>query len=491
MAIYHLTATVISRARGQSATAAAAYRSGSVLRDERYGQTHNFSRHAAVLHTEIMTPPEAPPWVRDRQTLWNRVEAGERRKDAQLARAIEIGMPVELALDQSVALLRDYIAREFVSQGMTADFSIRRNQAGNPHAHIMLTLRMAAGDGFGPKMRQWNRKSNLLDWRAAWAERANAHLARAGCEARIDHRSLESQQSELAPERKTGNRGRREESALPPHVQERFAEQRRIARDNGETIISDPTVAIRALCRQKPIFIGEDLVNFLTSRTADAAQFDAAWRAISASSELVPLPANAENPVRYTSRDLLEAEKSLMKRVAAMSARPGRNAPPPAALPAAPCSQLTDAQRRAVEYLFADGDLKVLAMEPGEEKNGLLAAARAMWEARGLRVIGLTLSRAAADEFRSSTGIVSETLDARELALQERRETAAASDVTVVEGAEMVGLKQLERLLAVADKARGKVLLLGYSQQLAAMGRMSPLQRIVERTAEEGAEPVG
>src|SRR6202521_4144261 len=97
LAIYHLTAKVISRARGQSIIAAAAYRSGSALRDERYGLTHNYTRNRKAAHSEIMSPAGAPVWVHDRETLWNRVEAGERRKDSQLARAIEIGLPVELS----------------------------------------------------------------------------------------------------------------------------------------------------------------------------------------------------------------------------------------------------------------------------------------------------------------------------------------------------------------------------------------------------------
>ncbi len=204
MAIYHLTVKVISRARGQSISAAAAYRSGSRLRDERYGLTHNYSRDRRVTHTEIMTPAGAPAWALDRETLWNRVEAGERRKDAQLARAVEIGIPVELSHAQSVALLREYTAREFVSKGMIADLCIRRNAANNPCAHLLLTLREATPSGFGPKMRQWNRKSNLLEWRSAWAERANQHLARAGHAVRVDHRTLETQQSELTPSRKVG-----------------------------------------------------------------------------------------------------------------------------------------------------------------------------------------------------------------------------------------------------------------------------------------------
>jgi hypothetical protein len=174
LAIYHLTAKVISRARGQSIAAAAAYRSGSVLRDERYGLTHNYTRDRPAAHSEIMSPPGAPDWVHHRETLWNRVEAAERRKDAQLARAIEISLPVELSVTESVALVRDYIAQEFVCKGMIADFSIRRNAADNPQVHILLTLREAAASGFGPGMRcesiigLWRLKRANLRRAATW-----------------------------------------------------------------------------------------------------------------------------------------------------------------------------------------------------------------------------------------------------------------------------------------------------------------------------------
>ena len=136
--------------------------------------------------------------------LWNRVEAAEHRWDSQLARAIEVGLPVELSHEQDVALMREYLAHEFVEHGMIADFSIRRSDPRNPHAHVLLTLRPVTALGFGPKARHWNRKSNLLEWRIAWAERANRYLAHAGHDVRIDHRTLEAQQIELAPARRIG-----------------------------------------------------------------------------------------------------------------------------------------------------------------------------------------------------------------------------------------------------------------------------------------------
>ena len=285
MAIYHLTANIISRARGQSVVAAAAYRSGAALHDERYGITHYHSRKRVILHSEIMAPPGAPAWVCDRQALWNRVEAGESRKDSQLARLIEIGLPVELSVDECVVLVREYVATEFVAKGMIADFCIR-GDTHNPNAHILLTLRGVTAQGFGPKERRWNGKATLLEWRSAWADRANEHLARAGQAMRIDHRTLAAQQIELTPGRRIGIAGRPRQGieTLPSHLQERISEQKRIANDNGAAILEDPSVVLRALTHQQPTFSLEDLARFLRSRTDGAEQLDASILAIGTAS---------------------------------------------------------------------------------------------------------------------------------------------------------------------------------------------------------------
>jgi Ti-type conjugative transfer relaxase TraA len=487
LAIYHLTAKVISRARGQSIAAAAAYRSGSALRDERYGQSHNYTRNRKAAHSEIMAPAGAPAWVQDRETLWNRVEAAERRKDSQLARAIDIGLPVELSEAENVALVRDYIAQEFVSKGMIADFCIRRNDAGNPYAQILLTLREATPSGFGPKMRHWNRKSNLLEWRSVWAERANQHLARAGHVVRIDHRTLEAQQSELTPGRNIGvGRGRQGEQTLPDHLQERVAERQRIAKQNGEMILEDPTVALRALSRQRPIFTHQELVQFLESRTGGPEQLDAVLAAIMDSGELVPLTLDDAKPTRFTSRDMLEAEKSLMKRVALMATRRGHGVSlqPPRSGP--PQDALTEEQHGAFEYLVGEGDIKALAARAGNGKSALLAAVRELWERQGLSVVGIALSRIAAETLQASSGILSQTLESYELAWQEGRDPLTLNHVVVVDGAEMIGLKQLERILAVADKARSKIVLVGESPQLEAMGPTSPLRNILDKVGPVG-----
>ncbi|MGH8143891.1 MAG: MobQ family relaxase, partial [Steroidobacteraceae bacterium] len=268
MAIYHLSAKIVSRAEGRSVVAAAAYRAGAALEDRTTGITHDFTRKAGIEHTEILAPDGAPAWVYDRLQLWNTVEATERRRDAQLAREIELGLPVELDADGQLALVREYVQRQFVAEGMVADLAIHRDNPRNPHAHVLLTLRALTPDGFGLKQRRWNARARLLTWRAAWAEHTNVHLAQAGLAVRIDHRTLAAQGLDLEPGRKIGVGLERQQGAfLPPRIADRVAEQRRIAHDNGERILADPAVALTALTHTRATFTDHDLALFLHTRT--------------------------------------------------------------------------------------------------------------------------------------------------------------------------------------------------------------------------------
>lgn len=199
MAIYHFSAKILSRSAGRSAVAAAAYRSGGRLQDERTGRAYDFTRKRGVEHAEIVAPPRTPDWMLDRAQLWNGVEKAERRKDSQLAREVEVALPRQLAAERRVGLVREFVEVEFVSQGMIADFAIHVGRASDggeqPHAHIMLTTRTLTAEGFGPKAREWNATEKLEDWRARWAEHVNRELERCGHVERIDHRTLEAQRA--------------------------------------------------------------------------------------------------------------------------------------------------------------------------------------------------------------------------------------------------------------------------------------------------------
>jgi hypothetical protein len=200
MAIYSFRMQVIGRSAGRSATAAAAYRSGEQLTDERTGQVHDYSGKSDIYGSEIWVPENAPERLSDRQVLWNEVERGEKRKDSQLCNEIMIALPVELSHEQKQALTRKYVQGEFVSQGMIADIGYHDFDSHNPHAHIMLTMRPVNEEGFGKKKRQWNRRDAVKEYRADWAEYANRALEQAGFDERIDHRSLKEQGIEREPQ---------------------------------------------------------------------------------------------------------------------------------------------------------------------------------------------------------------------------------------------------------------------------------------------------
>lgn len=213
MAIYHFSGQILGRKAkrnpdgserpGAKAAAAAAYRSGSQVRDARTGELHDYSRRRGVVHEEIMLPPGAAPWLEDRELLWGTVERMEKREDAQLAREFNMALPHELDAAQRLDLVRSFVQRHFVNRGMVADIALHdpvREEGQNSrnfHAHVMLTLRKATPDGLHPvKTREWNSKELLGLWRSEWAMACNSSLERAGQQVRVDHRTLVAQRDE-------------------------------------------------------------------------------------------------------------------------------------------------------------------------------------------------------------------------------------------------------------------------------------------------------
>ncbi len=210
-----------------SAVGASAYRSGEILKNEYDGITHDFTRKRGIVHTEVLLPPHALPDFTDRSTLWNAVEKIEKSKNSQLAREIEVALPVELDREKQIQLVREYVQENFVSVGMCADIAVHDKKTGNPHAHIMLTMRPLEQSGeWGAKSKKeyildkngqriklkngsfktrkvdltdWNDKGKAEVWRQAWADVTNKYLAEQNIPQRIDHRSYERQGIEQIP----------------------------------------------------------------------------------------------------------------------------------------------------------------------------------------------------------------------------------------------------------------------------------------------------
>lgn len=212
MAIYHCSVKTISRSAGRSATAAAAYRSGSRIVDERTGEIHDYSRKRGVLSATIIAPPGAPEWAHDRAAIWNQAEQSETRKNSTVAREFEVALPHELTHEQRQQLALEF-GREImqrhacvvdvalhepdrgrVSRDEDDDYDTQTRAAGdqrNHHAHILCSTRRLTADGFTEKTRELDERTSgeVGYWRARWAQLANEHLERAGRAERIDHRS--------------------------------------------------------------------------------------------------------------------------------------------------------------------------------------------------------------------------------------------------------------------------------------------------------------
>lgn len=199
MAMYRLSASVLSRSQGRCSVAAAAYRAGEKLTNARDGKEYDYARRTGVVSAEVLLPPGAPSAFAVREVLWNAVEAAEKRKDAQLAREVQLALPHELDDAGRADLVRGFVRDQFVARGMIADVAIHapggKGDDRNHHAHVLLTTRAVSPDGFEGKNRDWNAKELLEGWRADWADAVNRALEAHEVAARVDHRSLEDQRA--------------------------------------------------------------------------------------------------------------------------------------------------------------------------------------------------------------------------------------------------------------------------------------------------------
>jgi hypothetical protein len=210
LAIYHLSIKIITRGENKSAVAAAAYRAGEAIKNEYDGIVHDYSHKKGIVHTEILLTENASADYSKRAVLWNAVEKSERYCNAQLSREIEISLPVELSREQNISLARRFIKEQFVTTGMCADICVHDTGKGNPHAHVMLTMRPIEKDGkWGQKSNtvngkkiptvDWNDRTKAEDWRKAWEAYCNTALRINGHDIIIDHRSYERQGIEQLP----------------------------------------------------------------------------------------------------------------------------------------------------------------------------------------------------------------------------------------------------------------------------------------------------
>ena len=391
------------------------------------------------------------------------------------------------------SLARDFVQTEFVDRGMIADLNVHWDMAEDgspkPHAHVMLTMRAVDENGFGQKVRDWNRTQMVVRWRERWAELANEQLAELDIDARIDHRSLEAQGIPLEPQSQIGAPARRiEDRGIEGEANEadRAEMHREIARGNGARIIANPSLGLDAITQQQSTFTRRDLAKFAHRHSDGIDQFNEIMGAMRNAADLVELGKDARGEDRFTTTEMIEAEQRLHRAAELIAERERhevRDADREAALELAERRGLilSGEQADALAHVTDGRDLGVVVGHAGTGKSALLGVARVAWEAAGYEVRGAALSGIAAENLESGSGIASRTIASLEHGWGLGRDMLNPRDVLVIDEVGMVGTRQLERVLSHAAEARAKIVLVGDPQQLQAIEAGAAFRSIHER----------
>jgi len=524
----------IARSGGRSAVAAAAYRAAEKLTNERDGLTHDFTRKEGVEHAEIVLPDGVEAdWARDRSRLWNAAEKAENRKDARVAREFEVALPHELSVEQRIALTREFAEDLANRHGAAVDFAVHQPHSAsdvrNHHAHVMMTTRQVTREGLGDKTfiereNKWllsndlpTSQMQLRDIRQAWEQMANRHLAMAGLEIRVDHRSHAERGLEIEPTEHAGVHATQMDRNGKAISRTRLDVE--AARRNAVLIREKPEQVLTLITAEKSLFDRHDVARALHRYINDDVRaFQNAFASVMASPALVELqPERIDRETgevtlaRYSTREMVEVESAMAERAVRMgNARshgvarhhveraideqdkairsravadksPGVRSGGFDAGVQRTGLRLSDEQRRAIEHITAPERIAAVVGFAGAGKSTMLAAARRAWEAQGYRVHGAALSGKAAEGLEESSGIQSRTLASWEYGWQAGRGELGSGDVFVIDEAGMVGSRQLARFVAEAAKAGAKIVLVGDHEQLQAIGAGAPFRAIAER----------
>ncbi|MFG1466064.1 Ti-type conjugative transfer relaxase TraA [Xanthobacter sp. DSM 24535] len=523
MAITHFTVQIISRGDGRSAVLSAAYRHCARMEHQREARTVDYSNKHGLIHDEFLLPPDAPAWARaliaDRsaagaaEAFWNKVEAFEKRSDAQLAREAIIALPVELTPEQNISLMRQFVEQEILARGQVADW-VYHDEPGNPHVHLMTTLRPLAEEGFGGKKvavvgddaqplrteagkiryELWSGgKQEFLAQRARWVDLQNHHLALAGLDIRVDGRSYAERGIDLVPTTHIGvaakaieRKAKREGWAPGLERLEAFEENRA---ENASRIERRPEIVLDIVSREKSVFDERDIAKVLHRYVDDPGTFQNLLHWILQSPDVVRLQSEgidfatgARAPARHTTRELIRLEAEMANRAIGFAKVDGfvvREKVAEAVL--ARHARLSVEQRTAIEHVTAPTRIAAVVGRAGAGKTTMMRAAREVWEAAGYRVVGAALAGKAADGLEKEAGIVSHTLSSWELRWQNGRDPLDAKTVMVIDEAGMIASRQMATFVEAASRAGAKLVLVGDPDQLQPIEAGAAFRAIVER----------
>ena len=504
MAIYHLTMKPVSRGQGKSAVAAAAYRSGQKITNERDGITHDFTRKRGIVHEEIVLPEHSDAeWAKDRAQLWNAAEFAEKRKDARIAREFEVSLPHELDDEQRLALARKFSHHIADKYGVAVDLTIHRPDRDmderNHHAHILVTTRKVERDGLGDKsdLELENKKlialglptshEQLRMIREEWELTVNRELALAGHDIQIDHRSHRDAGLEIEPTQHMGVHATQMERRGLHVARSRL--DREAERENARLIRERPEQALTVITNEKSVFDRHDVARTLHRYIENPDDFQAAFAKAMSSPALVELQPEQQDEAgrtiqqaRYSTKEMIGIEQEMADSADRMHlARDYQVNRKRIERTIEDRPFLSDEQREAVRHITGPERISAVVGLAGAGKSTMLGVAREAWEDEGFRVHGAALAGKAAEGLEESSGISSRTLASWERGWDRGFDQIGPKDIFVIDEAGMVGSRQLGRFITEADRAGAKIVLVGDPEQLQPIGPGAAFRAVTER----------
>ncbi len=535
MAIYHLSAKIISRSQGRSSVGSAAYRRAGIFRDERQGKNFDYSKKQHVIHSEILIPTNSPRWLNNivefqrlepqkaSEQFWNYVEMRENRVDSELAREIEFALPLELNKDQCIDLAREFINSQFTNMGMVADFSVHWEKH-NPHVHVMLSTREIKMEGFGNKIRTWRDKSLLFTWRRSWAELVNQYLAREGLDIKIDHRSYIEQGIDLVPTKHEGIGRHLEEKGIKTYIIE---ENKKIRLMNSNKILEQPEIILDKLTHDKNTFTVDDIVKIVESYkpandlsilknlwngtqkdintllegleknesvftdknlkraaakyTESLLEINTIIDQIKSSPNLLAIGPGADGRERYTTRSMFDLENHLQKLSSILHKRHRHAVKTKIIEKSIKKFNLKDDQADAIRHILKSPDIAAIVGRAGTGKSYSLKVAADAWNKAGYTVHGIALAGIAASNLQNDSGINSKTIASFTLALKEKRLSLDKKDIVIMDEAGMTDSNSFHDVLVAIKRAKAKLVLIGDHAQLQPVGPGAPFRALLER----------
>ncbi|WP_065376476.1 Ti-type conjugative transfer relaxase TraA [Ensifer adhaerens] len=523
MAVPHFSVSIVARGTGRSAVMSAAYRHCAKMDFEREARAVDYRAKQGLLHEEFMVPADAPAWlsslIADRsvsgasEAFWNRVEVFEKRSDAQLAKDVTIALPIELDAEQNIALVREFVASHLLAKGMVADW-VYHDAPGNPHVHLMTTLRPLTEDGFGAKKIQvlaqdgrplrndagkivyelWAGGADDFNaFRDGWFECQNRHLSLAGLDIRVDGRSYESQGMTAAPTIHLGVGAkaieRKSAASEKQPLLERLELQEVRRRENARRIEHRPEIVLEMIAREKSVFDERDIAKILHRYVDDVELFRSLVsrilqdpRALRLTGERIDFQTGVRTPARYTTRELIRLEAEMVNR-ASWLARRASHGLSQGVLDTAfyRNPELSDEQKAAIEHLTESASLAAVVGRAGAGKTTMMKAAREVWQAAGYHVVGGALAGKAAEGLENEAGIASRTLSWWERRWAQGSDRLDNRTVFVLDEAGMVSSRQMAFFVDAIVRAGAKLVLVGDPDQLQPIEAGAAFRAIVAR----------